>query len=141
MYNLFVFVNGSCSDLLLVIQFVLLSNIDIINHLIIIISRLIVIFLLFFGFRCFLVRWFLEIEVLLLHCLRCESVQDQQNLLPATRFEFEWWEITGNLQFLALLDDIARNGHRLVVLRVISLHIIQLKQIFNETTNNKQDTF
>lgn len=141
MYNLFIFINGCCSNLFLVIQLVLLSNIDIINHLIIIISRLIVVFLLLFSLCCLLIRWLFEIKVLLLHGLGCEPIQNEQNLLPAPRFEFERWEITGNLQFLALLDDIARNGHRLVILRVIRLNIIQLKQIFNQTTNNTRYTF
>lgn len=98
---------GRSPKLLLIIKLILLSNLDIIDHLIPVLARFFLILLLLFDIRSLLVGGFLEIEVLLLHGFGCQTVKDQQHLLAVACFQFQWRELTRDLQFLAFLDNIA----------------------------------
>jgi len=59
--------------------------------------------------------------------------KDDQGLLATPSLQFERREISGDLKFLALVNNVGGNGHRIIVFaEVRSIDVIDLKQILDQ---------
>ena len=67
MNNLFIFVNDSSPNLFLIVEVIILSNFDIVNHLLIIICLFFIILFLLLNIIGLFIGWFFEVKIFLLH--------------------------------------------------------------------------
>lgn len=94
---LFFLVDNCRSDLLLLLEFVFLDHISFINHFFVLFWSFLFFLSLLLDLLYFFIGGLLEVEIFFLHCSRGESIQNQEDILTTSRFEFEGLEIAGNL--------------------------------------------
>lgn len=147
--DLLLFVDRSHSNVLLIVEIVLVGHLCLIDHLLVILWLV----LLLIGFRLvpwisssLLRRWvlvprLLECEVLPLQALRCKLRQNKQHLLATSSLQLQRRELAVDLQLLTLVDDIGRNGHRVIVFAEIRRgDVIEPEEILHQTRLNHMGT-
>lgn len=121
--DLLFLVYRSHSDVFLIIEIILICHLCLVDHLLVILG--LVLLLIWFRLvpwitssllrRWILISWLFEGKILAFKCLSSELRENDENLLATSALQLQGRELTVDLQFFTLIDDVSRNRHRIIV--------------------------